>query len=121
MLRKTRIIAPYSGVTIESDQTIVAGQLLQTNDPVCILVKFQPLKATIYIPETNVQDIKIGATAIIHSRYQQQMKAEATVVEKSPVIDPASGTNKLKLALKGSAAGFLPGMQVTVLFPSLSQ
>jgi membrane fusion protein, multidrug efflux system len=120
-LEKTRVVAPFSGVTVNPEQPVVVGQLLPPNAPVCTLIKFNPLKAVIYIPEPNIQNIAMGTRAVVQSRHHQHLQANAVVVEKSPIIDPASGTNKVKLAIQGNAAGFLPGMQVTVSFSSPAQ
>jgi len=115
-LKRTRIIAPFEGIVIIRQQPIEVSQLLAVNTPVFSVIKFEPLTTTVYIPEQYINRFRVGTKAEIRSRYNRNLRAEGEVVEKSPVIDPASSTNKLKLIVKGNPGGLIPGMQVVVTF-----
>lgn len=114
-LKKTRIIAPFDGVVTINEQSIEVGHLVPVNSPICSVVKFEPLKIIIYLPEQHSDRFNIGAKAEITSRYKNYLRAEAVVVEKSPVIDPASSTIKLKLVVQSNPGGLIPGMHVIVV------
>ncbi len=115
-LKQTKIIAPFNGIAVIREQSIEVGQLLTINTPIFSVVKFEPLKTILYIPEQYFNHFHIGTTAKISSRYNKNIQAEAVVVEKSPVIDPASSTNKLILIMKRNPEKLVPGMQVIVTF-----
>ena len=119
-LKKTRITAPFNGV-VTVKKSVEAGQLVNINSDVCSVVKFEPLKIIIYIPEQYSSRFDIGSKAEITSKYNKNLRAEAVVTEKSPVIDPASSTSKLKLVVQSNPGGFVPGMHVTVVLRPVSQ
>ncbi len=114
--KQTRLTAPFDGIIIIENKFLEQGLLIITNTPVLSIVDFDPLSTTIYVPEQHFHLFQIGSKAEIRSRYNDELKAKAEVVEKSPVIDPASSTNKIKLILQGSSNGLIPGMHVIVSF-----
>lgn len=114
-LRHTRFIAPFSGIVLTKEPTLGVGKLMRANTQVYSVLKFNPLKMVVYVSEQYSGKFKVGTKAEIRSMYNDNLRASAVVVAKSPVIDPSSGTNKISLTVNGNPGRLIPGMQVVVV------
>ena len=121
------IRAPFSGVVTE--KKISAGAYIRKGSPICGLVKIDPLRAELAIPEAAVQAIKVGQKARLNVqsfpghafdalvRYiGPSLRSEArTLVVEAMVPNPG---HVLKPGLFVTARVELPKKEPTLLVPS---
>ena len=102
------IRAPISGVI--AIRHIKTGNMVTLNQPVFKIVDFQHLVASLFVPEVEIQKIKVGQQAELNFDATNGTVCKGYVERISPVVDPASGTVKVTVAVKGSDVNIRPGM-----------
>ena len=107
----TRIEAPFDGLIIERavkfGETVTAGQrLFRISD-------FDPLLCTIGVPERDLTRLSLGQTAIIEVEAFPAERFEGRVLRISPVVDAATGTIRVTLAVDRQGR-LSPGMFASV-------
>lgn len=114
-MKNTKVTAPFAG-TVTQRQVIEGGfvtngaQLLQITD-------FATLVARVYVPEKELDRIRVGQVAQVIGKAARGRHGEGTVKRISPTVDAGTGTIKLTVALPqelAGAQGFLPGMYAEV-------
>jgi len=105
-----RIKAPISGRV--GDRTVKLGQRIQPTDKIFSVVDNAQVIAVVYVPEKNLDDLKIGQEARIFSDYLEGKTFKSWIKRISPVVDPASGTFKVTLGVKNIGDRLRPGMFV---------
>lgn len=109
-LSHTNITAPISGIL--SLRTIKFGDFVTINTKVFSIVDMNTLITKVYIPEKDIINIKQNQTAIITSDALGDNKFEGKIRNINPVVDPATGTVKVTITLKGYQNILKPGMFV---------
>jgi membrane fusion protein (multidrug efflux system) len=110
-LSYTTVRAPIGGA--------ITGRLVNLGDQISIgqhlfdIVDFESLVARIYVPEKNLLILKAGLPARISTPASLQKDYRGRVDRIAPIIDAASGTVKVTVAI-GGQPGLRPGMYVDV-------
>lgn len=107
-LAYTSIQAPISGYVAE--RLIKTGNMVSLNQPVFKIVNFNPLIAKIYVPENDIQKIKIGQKAQLTLDATSGTIYEGEVLRISPIVNPENGTVKVTVAVFDKDHALKPGM-----------
>jgi len=108
----TKITSPISGRVGERLAKI--GKRIQPADKLFSVVDNSQVIAVVYVPEKNLDELKIGQQALITSDNLDNEKFSGTIKRISPVVDPASGTFKVTVGVNNAGNNLRPGMFVNV-------
>jgi len=111
-LDNTEILAPIDGVV--THRLISTGDSFSSNQKLFTIGDFNPLLATIHIPEKELSKVKIGQRVTIQAESAQEQEFKGIVRRISPIVDAASGTVKITIEISPPAALLRPGMFITV-------
>ncbi len=100
--------APISGVI--SKRMVKVGNMVQLNQPVFEITDFDPLLAVIHVPERELAKLHLNQPAFITVDAHRDQLYSASILRISPVIDAASGTFKVTLAVSDGKRELKPGM-----------
>ncbi len=106
------ITSPISGWVGERLTKI--GARVQPSDKLFSVVNKTEVIAVVYVPEKNINELKIKQPAVITSENLQNEQFEAQIKRISPVVDPSSGTFKVTVGVKNKDQQLKPGMFVNV-------
>ncbi|KAA3615635.1 MAG: efflux RND transporter periplasmic adaptor subunit [Calditrichaeota bacterium] len=106
------ITSPISGWVGERLTKI--GARVQPSDKLFSVVNKTQVIAVVYVPEKNINELKMNQPAIITSENLQGENFEARIKRISPVVDPSSGTFKVTVGVKNKGQILKPGMFVNV-------
>jgi len=90
------------------------GARVQPSDKLFSVVNNTQIIAVVYVPEKNINELKIGQQAIITSENLAGENFESSIKRISPVVDPSSGTFKVTVGVKNRGQKLKPGMFVNV-------
>jgi len=111
-LEYTTIKAPITGTVTE--RLIDEGDMVLINQPVFRISDQDPLLAYLYVPEKDLHKIKPGRKVKVEVESLPGREFEGTVTLISPVVDPESGTVKVRVDLPNPpGTGLRPGMFAT--------
>ena len=117
MLEQRRITSPISGVIME--RFVSPGEFVD-DKPLLRVACIDPLKVEVVLPATMFGHIKKGMKASVKSELQlQKQKYYATVDIVERVIDSASGTFRVRLALPNPDYIIPGGLKCSVHFLGL--
>jgi membrane fusion protein (multidrug efflux system) len=119
-LSKSSIVAPFDGVVTR--RWVKLGQLLKATEPVFDIADFTALKAKLRVPERASvalrpgQSVEFSADALPHRRF------DAKVERVAPMVDAASGTVEIVIAVNNSDASLRPGLfsRLTVAYDNVA-
>jgi len=115
-LRDTQIRAPFSGYVKGKD--VSAGQYLRVQAPVVTLVRVDPLKANLQIPEKMAGWIRVGQTVTIAVDAHPDRKFTGRLARINPTVDPET-RSFATIARVENPEGFLkPGFFLRASIPS---
>ncbi len=108
-LERTEIRAPFAGTVTEV--MAVAGARLEPAQRLLTLADFNTLITRLYIPERDVVGLTPGQPAVVRPESDPGQKGlRGAVREISPVVDRATGTVKVTVAIPGDGASVVrPG------------
>jgi len=109
-LERTRILAPFDGVVVRRHLDV--GATVADGTAMYDLADLDPLYADINVPERHVGRLAPGQTVRLAADALDGL-AEAMIERIAPVVDPASGTVKVTVAVERSVA-LRPGAFVEV-------
>ncbi len=112
----TSIKSPIDGIVTE--RLIKVGNMVLTNSTVFRVTDFDPLTATLYVPEREISKLKVGQQANV---VVDALGAEifTGVVDRiSPIVDPQTGTVKVTIEVADPANRLKVGMfcRISVVF-----
>jgi membrane fusion protein (multidrug efflux system) len=108
----TKITSPIAGRVGERLAKI--GKRIQPVDKLFSVVDNSQVIAVVYVPEKNLNQLKIGQRAVITSDNLPDQKFSGAIKRISPVVDPASGTFKVTVGVNNAGNDLRPGMFVNV-------
>jgi membrane fusion protein (multidrug efflux system) len=88
------------------------GRRIQPTDKLFSVVNNQEVIAVVYVPEKNINQLKVGQKAYIFSENIRKAPFKAWIKRISPVVDPQSGTFKVTIGVKNERQLLRPGMFV---------
>lgn len=107
-LNYATIHAPISGVIAK--RHIKPGNMVNQNQPLFRIVDFNHLIANLFVPEVDIQKVQIGQKALLKFDATNGSSFEGYVERINPVVDPASGTVKVTIAVNKARSHIKPGM-----------
>lgn len=112
----TRVQAPFAGTVTE--RFVAEGAFVTTGAQILSIVDFDTLVARVYVPEKELDRLRVGQDAEITGKAAKGRHGVGTLVRVAPIVDATTGTVKLTIGLPpelvGGDAGFLPGMYAEV-------
>jgi membrane fusion protein (multidrug efflux system) len=115
-VRNTRVLAPFAGTVTE--RFVSEGSFIASGQQLLSVTDFDTLVARVYVPEKELDRIKVGQPASVVGKAAKGRLGTGTVRRVAPIVDPTTGTVKLTVGLPpelaGGEAGFLPGMYAEV-------
>jgi membrane fusion protein (multidrug efflux system) len=109
-LSRTVITAPFSGIVLQRHLDV--GATVADGTPVYDLADLDPIYADINIPERHVVRLEPGQQVRLEAD-STGTTAEAIIERIAPLVDPATGTVKVTVAVAGSSS-LRPGAFVRV-------
>lgn len=107
-LSYTQIVAPISGII--SERMIKVGNTISISDPAFRITDMDPLLAYLFVPEKEFRNLSPGQPAQMTVDAIADHEFAAEILRISPVVDPATGTFKVTLAVEDGANLLKPGM-----------
>lgn len=111
-LNDTVLRAPFDGGVQEKHFS--AGQYVKENVPILTLVKANPMRLRLDIPENAAGSVKIGDTLLFTTDAAPGAEFKAVVRELNPSLDARSRSLTAEARLTSSDARLRPGMFVQV-------
>jgi membrane fusion protein (multidrug efflux system) len=109
-LERTKILAPFDGVVVRRHLDV--GATVSDGTPMYDLADLDPLYVDVNVPERHVGRLSPGQ-AVRLTADALDSEVEAVIERIAPVVDPASGTVKVTVAVERSVA-LRPGAFVQV-------
>jgi len=110
-LGHARLTAPFDGVVARRD--IKQGELATSSQVAFQIVDPSRLRVVTALPERDLGLVHEGQTVELVSAYDADVGATGIVVRKAPVVDAASGTFRVTIAVDAGQT-LLPGQFVSV-------
>jgi membrane fusion protein, multidrug efflux system len=116
-LDKTKIAAPFDGLIAR--RYVREGQTVSKGDRLFWVTAEAPLLMRFTLPEKYFGHVRAAQAFTVTSPDVSGETHVARVREISPVVDPASGTFEVLVALTGDRGAFRPGMTANVRLDKL--
>jgi RND family efflux transporter MFP subunit len=110
-IARTQIRAPFAGYVTQ--RTVNIGQRVRAMDALFNVGSFTPLYAEVHLSERDTRGVRPGQAASIRLGSEDTVTVKGRVERISPIVDQASGTVKVTVALDPKP-GFRPGAFVRV-------
>jgi len=110
-LEHTRIIARLSGYI--DKRRVDPGALVSATTPLCTIVRTDPAKAVIDVPETDIALIEVGRPAVVMVA-DGSIKLQGRVERIAPTVDVATRTTMVEIVVPNEAGELRPGMYADV-------
>ena len=108
LLRDTRIVAPFAGVT--GARMVSPGQVIAKNTTLTWLVQMDPVKVEVNVPERFLGQLRIGQEIEINVASMLGRKFKGQVYFIAPQVDTATRTALVKARLANPKQELRPGM-----------
>lgn len=120
-LDDTIIRAPISGYL--SDRPVAVGEYVSTSSKIANLMRVDPIKLQLQVPETNVGQIQPGLTVLAKVATFPERQFEGKVKALNPAIDANSRALSVEVRIANPKLELRPGMFATVriLLPGVEQ
>jgi membrane fusion protein, multidrug efflux system len=107
-LEHTMVRSPIAGVV--SARMVKVGNMVQTFAPTFRVTSFNPLLAEMYVPERELNKLRIGHVATVRVDALPGQDFTGRIVRISPVVDASTGTFKVTVEVRDSSRKLKPGM-----------
>jgi RND family efflux transporter MFP subunit len=111
-LRDTKILAPFDGQV--SARTVAPGQYVKDNTPLLTIVKVNPLRLHVDVPEVAVQAMNVGTEVTFTTDAIPGKEFKAVVRQLNPSLDDRARALVAEARLTTSDPRLKPGMFVQV-------
>jgi len=115
-LRESEIRAPIGGII--SARFIKVGNAIQPNSPTFRITRMDMLHAHIYVPERDIHKLAPKQTATLVVDAWPDKQFTGSILRVNPVVDAATGTVKVTVAMGSGQKELKPGMfgRVEILY-----
>jgi RND family efflux transporter MFP subunit len=113
-LKQRMLISPIDGVVTE--RLLVPGEYRNEQSQILTLAQIDPLRVEVFVPTSQYGRIRIGSSAQIHPQQPIGGSYPAIVTVVDQVLDAASGTFGVRLALPNPGFRLPAGIRCKVLF-----
>ncbi len=110
-LRDTNVSAPFTAYVKE--RQVTAGAFARANTPLFTLVKIDPIRLRIEVPERMAPWVKVGQKADVTVEAFSDRKFEGQVWRISPSVDPAKRTFVVEALIQNKESLLKPGSYAT--------
>lgn len=107
----TVISAPFSGFV--SSRPVAVGEFVSTASIVATILRANPIKAQIQIPEADVPDVSVGKGVSIAVDAYKDRKFAGYVSAVNPAVDPVSRAAQVEAKIENGDNALRSGMFVT--------
>jgi multidrug resistance efflux pump len=107
----TVVRAPFSGFI--SERQVAVGEYVTSSTPVATILRSNPIKIQIQIPEADVPAVTIGAGVSIQVDAYKDRSFAGTVSAVNPAVDPASRAATVEAAIENGDNKLRSGMFAT--------
>lgn len=111
-LNDATVRAPFDGSV--SQKLVSPGQYLKENTPIVTLVKTNPLRLRVEVPEAAAGVVKVGTTLNFTTDAATGIQFQAVVRQLNPSLDPKSRTLTAEARMSNADQRLRPGMFVQV-------
>ena len=111
-LAHATIRAPFAGVITR--RLVRPGQTLELNQAAFELADFESLEARLSVPESALADIAVGQAAEFEVDALPGQRFSSQVIRVPAVVDAATGTAPVTLAVDAAGTSLRPGLMVRV-------
>ncbi len=115
-LRDTNVYAPFAASVKERQVTV--GQYVRANTPLMVLVKTDPLRLRIDVPEKFAPYIKTGITAQVEIEAFEGQKFSGKIWRVSPTVDQAKRTFVAEALIDNPGSRLKPGSYARAIIPT---
>ena len=113
-LKQRMLISPIDGVVTE--RLLGPGEFRNEQSPILTLAQIDPLRVEVFVPTSQYGRIRVGSHAKILPQQPIGGSYAATVTVADQVLDAASGTFGVRLALPNPGLKLPAGIRCKVLF-----
>jgi RND family efflux transporter MFP subunit len=113
-LKQRMLVSPIDGVVTE--RLLAPGEYRNEQSPILTLAQIDPLRVEVYVPTSQYGRIPIGSTADVRPQQPIGGSYSATVTVVDQVLDAASGTFGVRLALPNPSGRLPAGIRCKVQF-----
>ncbi len=106
-LRDTSIRAPFAAFVKERQVNV--GQFVRPNTPVFVLVKTDPIRLRIEVPERMAPWVKVGQTAQVTVEAYQDRTFQGRIWRISPTVDQTKRTFVVEALIDNPTGALKPG------------
>ncbi|QSX31343.1 efflux RND transporter periplasmic adaptor subunit [Shewanella cyperi] len=107
-VKESQIVSPLDGVVAK--RHVKAGNMAREFEELFYVVNQDELHGIVYLPERQLAQLKLGQSADVFTSNNQLHAVNAKVLRISPVVDAASGTFKVTLAVPNNTGELKAGM-----------
>jgi RND family efflux transporter MFP subunit len=107
----TRIVARMSG-SVDKRQ-VDAGTLVSPATPLCTIVRTDPAKVVVNVPESEIGLLRVGSDALVTAG-AGMINLEGRVERVAPTVDMATRTMTAEIVIPNSDSALRPGMYTDV-------
>ena len=111
-LTLTQVVAPFSGTIVARE--VELGQTIQPSQKLFSLAALEPLEADVYLPESQVRNLREGLKARLTKNDNFEESFTAVVARVAPVVDKETGTVKVTLNVNEIPDDVRPGTYVNI-------
>jgi multidrug efflux pump subunit AcrA (membrane-fusion protein) len=115
-LRDTNVYAPFAASVKERQVTV--GQFVRANTPLLTLVKTDPLRLRIDVPERFAPYVKTGLVAQVEIEAFEGQKFSGKIWRVSPTVDQAKRTFVAEALLDNPGSRLKPGSYARARIPT---
>jgi membrane fusion protein (multidrug efflux system) len=108
----TRIVSPIQGTVATRD--VRYGEIAAAGTRSFQVVDLSRLRVVVQLPERDLSRVSAGQYVQLTPTYDPSLEVEARVLRVAPVVDAASGTVRVTIALAPDEASVRPGQFVSV-------
>ena len=111
-LANTEIVSPLSGIV--THRYIELGDTVGSNQKTFSVGDFDPLLATIHIPEKDLALVRVGQDVAVSAESAPGRQLAGVVRRVSPIVEAESGTVKIRIQILPPTEPLKPGMFIPV-------
>jgi RND family efflux transporter MFP subunit len=115
-LRDTTVRAPFAGAVKE--RSVNAGQYVRTNSPLLTLVKTNPIRLKLEVPERMAPWVKVGQVVEVEVEAFEGKKFTGKVWRISPTVDQQKRTFVTEALIDNSNNALKPGSYARARVPT---
>lgn len=115
-LRDTSVKAPFAGAV--KDRQVNVGQYVRVNSPLITMVKIDPIRLRIEVPERMAPWVKTGQTANISLEAFENRTFMGKIWRVSPTVDQAKRTFVVEALIDNPKSELKPGSYARARIPT---